>query len=70
MLSKKPDKGGDDSDDGGLPLTPGTEANCKKIDEQYPKVMNQGRPDLLSVVFSETIDNVTLSFSDCLLLRC
>ena len=49
MLSKKPDKGGDDSDDGGFPLTPGTEANYKKIDEQYAKVMNQGRPDLLSV---------------------
>ena len=47
MLSKKLDKGGDDSDDGGLPLTPGTEANCKKIDEQYPKVMNQGRPDFV-----------------------
>lgn len=42
MLNKKPDKADGDSDDGsGFPLTPGTEANYKKIDEQYAKVMNQ-----------------------------
>lgn len=50
MLNKKPDKGDADSDDGGtFPLTPGTEANYKKIDEDYAKVMSQGRTGLLSV---------------------
>lgn len=52
MLNKKPDKGDADSDDGGaMPLTPLTEANYKKIDEDYAKVMSQGRTGLLSVCF-------------------
>lgn len=48
MLSKKGDKAELDDDDEQYTLTPGTDAQYKRIDEAYAKVMTSGeRPNLL-----------------------
>lgn len=42
MLNKKESKGADmDGDDDDYPLTPGTEENYRRIDEQYASAMQQ-----------------------------
>ena len=43
QLSKKDLKGGDDDDDEGYNLTPTTENNYRKIDQEYERVMNTGK---------------------------
>ena len=42
-LNKKDNKGGDmDGDDDDYPLTPRTEENYRRIDEQYARAMQHG----------------------------
>lgn len=45
MLNKKENQGGGfDDDDDNCTLTPNTEANYRKIDQEYAKIMQQGGP--------------------------